>query len=211
MKLALTPAQFHDTLEDHSSFPDIQYIYMDNFVHQQRCTLLSLILLNGRRHHHKMMIYKAVIYVLFVGMFFMTLAFIPGERIQSVAGTHNSKGQGIRFIESDWEKALQEAGKQHKLIFLDAYASWCGPCRSLKKFTFTDKEAGDFFNKNFISVAINVEKGAGPELSQQYGIDACPTLIIADGTGKMITYTKGYISPGQLIEFGNFGLSQYKN
>jgi thioredoxin 1 len=158
-----------------------------------------------------MMIHKPVSYVLFIGMFISIFAFIPGERIQSVAGMHHARGSGIQFIDSDWEKALLEAGKQHKLIFLDAYASWCGPCKSLKKYTFSDKEAGIFFNKNFINVAINMEKGVGPALSQQYGVGACPTLIITDASGKMVTYTKGYISPRQLIDFGNFGLSQNKN
>lgn len=137
-------------------------------------------------------------------------AFKTEERGGSGDVTGRDKGQGIQFIEADWNKALAEAKKQNKLIFLDAYASWCGPCKSLKKYTFTDKEAGDFFNQHFINVAVNMEKGDGPALSQQYNVDAYPTLIIADANGRMVTYTKGYISPKQLIDFGSYGLSQHK-
>lgn len=118
---------------------------------------------------------------------------------------------GIQFIEEDWNKALKEAKEQHKLIFLDAYASWCGPCKLLKRNTFPDKNAGDFFNKNFVNVAVDMEKGYGPTLLQQYAINAFPTLIIADASGNMVAYTRGYINSRQLIEFGKFGLSRYQN
>jgi len=117
---------------------------------------------------------------------------------------------GIRFMESNWQKAKEEAKKQHKLIFLDAYATWCGPCRMLKKQTFPNKEAGDFFNQHFINVAMDMEKGDGPALSEQFRIEAYPTLIIADEQGNAITYTKGFIEPKQLIEFGQYGLSLKK-
>lgn len=122
----------------------------------------------------------------------------------------DGKTGGIVFIESNWNKALEEAQKQHKLIFLDAYASWCSPCKLLKKNTFPDKNAGSFFNENFISVAIDMEKGDGPGLSEKFRVDAYPTLIIADEHGNPIAYTKGYMLPADLIEFGKFGLTKGK-
>lgn len=122
----------------------------------------------------------------------------------------NEKTEGIQFIESNWNKALEEAQKQHKLIFLDAYASWCGPCKLLKKNTFPDKSVGAFFNENFISVAVDMEKGDGPSLSEKYRVNAYPTLIIVDELGNPITYTKGFMSPADLIEFGKFGLKKGK-
>ncbi len=146
------------------------------------------------------------IFISFIGI----SAFISDNRGEPSGKNYKSEDQGIHFIEDDWNKALQEAKKQNKLVFLDAYASWCGPCRLLKKNTFPDKDAGAFFNKNFINVAVNMEKGDGPALATLYGVDAFPTLIIADAGGNIVTYTKGYISPKQLIDFGNYGLSQYK-
>lgn len=122
----------------------------------------------------------------------------------------NGTTSGIQFIESDWNKALDEAKKQHKLIFLDAYAAWCGPCKLLKKNTFPDKDAGDFFNENFISVAVDMEEGLGPRLAEQFRVEAYPTLIIADESGREVAYTKGYMSAADLIEFGKFGLKKAK-
>ncbi len=125
-----------------------------------------------------------------------------------IAATVSGSDKGIQFIESDWKKALAEAKKQNKLIFLDAYTTWCGPCKMLKLYTFPDQAAGDFFNKNFINIALDMEKGDGPAVARQYQVNAYPTLIFADGDGNMITYTKGYIDAKQLLEFGKFGLSK---
>lgn len=137
-------------------------------------------------------------------------AFVSKSTVQAVSNNHNKKGEGIQFIEADWSKALAEARKQNKLIFLDAYASWCGPCKLLKKNTFPDKAAGEYFNTNFINVAMDMEKGDGPALTEKYSVSAYPTLIITDAEGNIITYTQGYITPTQLIDFGKYGLSKIK-
>jgi thioredoxin-related protein len=63
----------------------------------------------------------------------------------------------------------------------------------LKQYTFTDSAVGEFFNKNFINVSVDGEKGVGPELAQQYAIKGYPTLIVADETGKTVLFTSGYI------------------
>ncbi len=140
---------------------------------------------------------------------FLIFAFIPKSKgNKSESTTHSVKDQGIQFIEDNWNKALAEAKSQKKLIFLDAYASWCGPCKMLKRNTFPDKEAGEFFNRNFINVAIDMEKGDGPALGEKFAVNAYPTLIIANSDGNIITYTQGYIKPKQLIEFGQYGLTQ---
>ncbi|MDP4130260.1 MAG: thioredoxin family protein [Bacteroidota bacterium] len=130
--------------------------------------------------------------------------------VPTVTKVHGTAGAGIQFLENSWAKALEQAKKENKPIFLDAYASWCGPCKLLKKNTFTKKEAGDFFNTHFINVAIDMEKGDGPSLSQKFEVDAYPTLIIADKNGNIVTYTKGYMNADQLIEFGNYGLKKYQ-
>ena len=88
--------------------------------------------------------------------------------------------------------------------------TWCGPCRMLKSNTFPDKIAGEFFNKNFINVALDMEKGDGLAVAATYQVNAYPTLIITDADGNLVTYTKGYIDAKQPVEFGKHGLSKVK-
>ena len=111
--------------------------------------------------------------------------------------------RGIQFIEEDWNLALKKAQSQNKLVFVDIYATWCGPCKMIKQYTFTDSAVGDFFNKNFINVSIDGEKGIGPQLAQQFSIDAYPTLIVTDATGKPVLVTVGYLPADYLLEFAN--------
>ena len=115
---------------------------------------------------------------------------------------------GIQFIEEDWEQALKTAKDKEKLIFLDIYATWCGPCKMLKQYTFTDSSVGEFFNKNFVNVSVDGEKGAGPQLAQQYAIEGYPTLIVADETGKPVLITAGYIPTDVLMQFAKEALKR---
>jgi thioredoxin 1 len=115
---------------------------------------------------------------------------------------------GIQFVEADWAKAVAEAKKQKKMIFIDAYTSWCGPCRMLKQNTFTDKAAGDYFNKHFINIALDMEKGDGLAFAQKYQVAAYPTLFIMDAEEKSVTTSEGYINPAQLIEFGKYVINK---
>ena len=57
---------------------------------------------------------------------------------------------GIEFFKGTWEEALAEAKAQDKIIFMDAYAVWCGPCKRMAATVFTDKKVGKFYNENFI-------------------------------------------------------------
>ncbi|MEP7236507.1 MAG: thioredoxin family protein [Ferruginibacter sp.] len=142
---------------------------------------------------------------------FIILAVLVFACLPKVSNSNNAKREktaatevGIQFMESDWNKALQEAKKQNKPIFLDAYTSWCGPCKMLKNNTFTDKAVGEYFNKNFINVALDMEKGDGIAVAEKYQIRAYPTLIITDADQKSVSVSEGYINPSQLIEFGKY-------
>jgi thiol:disulfide interchange protein len=136
----------------------------------------------------------------------MVLAFLPGTKNNQPVKTVNIpvEEKGIQFMEPNWSKALAEAKKQNKPIFLDAYTSWCGPCRMLKKNTFTDKAVGEFFNKNFINIALDMERGDGIAVAEKYGIAAYPTLIITDADQKSVSISEGYIEPAQLLHFGKY-------
>ncbi|WP_374755880.1 thioredoxin family protein [Larkinella soli] len=109
---------------------------------------------------------------------------------------------GIQFTESSWRAVLKKAKAENKVIFLDAYASWCGPCKLLQKNVFTQKEVGDYFNKEFINVKIDMEKGEGPALSRQYPLEAYPTLFFIDGNGKVLKKVIGYQRPEELLTIG---------
>ena len=116
---------------------------------------------------------------------------------------------GIQFFHGTWEEALAKAKKENKLIFMDAYASWCGPCKMMARNTFTKEEVGDFFNKNFINIKMDMEKHPeGRRLSQKYGLRAYPTLYFINSKEQVKHTSVGYLNPKQLIEQGKMALEK---
>lgn len=98
---------------------------------------------------------------------------------------------GIQFTNTAWKEVLKRAKAEKKIIFLDAYASWCGPCKVLQKRVFTQKAVGDYYNNRFINVKMDMEKGEGPALSQLYPLEAYPTLLFIDGNGRVVKKVVG--------------------
>lgn len=109
---------------------------------------------------------------------------------------------GIHFFEGSWDEAIKLAQAENKIIFLDIYASWCGPCKLLKKTTFSDENVGKYFNERFISVELDGEKGTGKELAQKYEIKGYPSLLFLDKDGDVIIQTAGYYQSSELIHLG---------
>jgi len=114
----------------------------------------------------------------------------------------------IHFIEDSWNEALKQAAAQHKYIFVDAYATWCGPCKMLRATTFKDAKVAAFFNQNFVNISIDMEKGMGLQLAQQWRLEAYPTLIIFNPQGKPVLGSVGYIKADELLKFGKQGLAK---
>ena len=66
--------------------------------------------------------------------------------------------EGIHFEPLTFEQAKAKAKAEKKLIFMDCYTSWCGPCKYMTEQVFTRKEAGTYFNPRFISVKFDMER-----------------------------------------------------
>ncbi|GAB3962254.1 hypothetical protein GCM10028805_63000 [Spirosoma harenae] len=146
-------------------------------------------------------------------VFWLLIALLVGStNVSTQAGSHpnrlhrpsNPKNdqEGIQFTEASWKDILKKAKAEKKVIFLDAYTSWCGPCKQLQKNVFTKKPVGDFYNGKFINVKMDMEKGEGPAFSQVYPVEAYPTLLFIDGNGKLLKKVLGYQTPEDLIAIG---------
>lgn len=86
-----------------------------------------------------------------------------------------------------WDEALAKAKAENKLVFMDCYTSWCGPCKWMATEIFPQKEAGDYFNPKFISVKYDMEKGEGLKLKDKYKPSGYPTFFIIRPDGVSST------------------------
>jgi thiol-disulfide isomerase/thioredoxin len=108
--------------------------------------------------------------------------------------------QGVSFEhDMPFKEALAKAKAEGKLIFMDCYTTWCGPCKMLTNNTFPDPTLGTYFNQRYINLKMDMEKGEGPELQAQFGVRAYPTLLWIDGNGTVKHRAMGYMDPNGLM------------
>jgi len=108
--------------------------------------------------------------------------------------------QGINFVENmTFEQIQAKAKAEGKLIFMDCYTTWCGPCKMLNSRTFPDPELGAYFNSKFINVKMDMEKGEGPSLQAKFGVRAYPTLLWIDAEGTVKHRAMGFMEPQGLL------------
>ncbi|QKJ30491.1 thioredoxin fold domain-containing protein [Mucilaginibacter mali] len=105
-----------------------------------------------------------------------------------------------RFTESDISTALAKAKKAHRPVFVDAYASWCAPCKELRKTTFKNKRVAAYLNNHYINAAIDVEKGNGMQFAEKYHIESYPTLLLIDENGKEVKRIEGFVDATELAQ-----------
>ena len=116
---------------------------------------------------------------------------------------------GIKFFKGTWSEALAEAKSKNKIIFLDAYASWCGPCKIMAQNTFTDARVGKFFNENFVNYKMDMEKNVdGPRLSRKFQLEAYPSLYFIDMNEKVVHSDVGMLGAKDLINLGSTAKSK---
>jgi thioredoxin-related protein len=108
----------------------------------------------------------------------------------------------ITFDTSRWAQVLQRAKKENKMIFVDAYTTWCRPCIMMAKNVFTLDTIANYFNTHFINVTMEMETGDGPALGKKYGVKAYPTFLFIDGDGKLVHTDGGYKEAPEFIKVG---------
>ena len=119
----------------------------------------------------------------------------------------NVEAQGIKFTKGNWSAILEQAKKEKKLVFIDCYTEWCQPCKEMEKGVFLSKKVGDFYNKNFINLKVDVECGEGPMVLNMYKINAFPTLLFINPDGDEVYRLVGSKTEAEMLEMGKNALA----
>lgn len=118
-------------------------------------------------------------------------------------------------------KALEQAKKEKKKVFLMYHASWCGWCKKMDK-AIEDASCKVIFDKNFVIIHLTVQeteqnkklenKGAAELLVQHNGAEAgLPFWVFLDEKGKVIENAKLRESGESLDKGQNIGCPAEKN
>lgn len=115
------------------------------------------------------------------------------------AQTETASAVGIQFETGTWAEILAKAKQQNRYVFVDAYTTWCGPCKWMDGNVFPTAEAGEFFNKNFVNAKIDMEKGEGIDIAKKYSVQAYPTYLYVDGNGDLVHRVVGSMETPKFI------------
>lgn len=75
---------------------------------------------------------------------FIPILFLIGYT-SALLGQTSTK-EGIKFFNGSWKELIEEARQKNQMIFVDVYTDWCGPCKYMDKFVFTEQTVADKYN-----------------------------------------------------------------
>ena len=102
-----------------------------------------------------------------------------------------------------WTEAVAKAKAENKLIFIDFYTQWCGPCLNMAQTVFSLPTVGYYYNQTFINLKIDAEEGEGITLAKKYGVRSYPTYAFIDpATEEIVHHSSSRQTPEQFIQTG---------
>lgn len=97
------------------------------------------------------------------------------------------------FRAISYSEAIQQAKNENKMVFIDFYTDWCGPCRKMSRDVFPQKSVGDYLNGQFVCIKLNAEK-EGLEQAKRFNVKAYPTFIVLDTNETVKMHIEGALS-----------------
>jgi thiol-disulfide isomerase/thioredoxin/tetratricopeptide (TPR) repeat protein len=107
--------------------------------------------------------------------------------------------KGIKFSTQKWEEVLAKAKATNKLIFVDVFTDWCGPCKTMDAEVFPLAEVGSVYNNTFVNYKIDAEKGEGPDFRKKYAVNSYPNYLFINGDGILIYRMNGSMPAAEFV------------
>lgn len=124
----------------------------------------------------------------------------------------SSPGKGIKWVQGlSWRLIMEKAKAERKYIFLDCFATWCGPCHAMDKDVYPDEKVGEAINERFIAVKVQMDKTAydndtikiwyrdASAIEKNYAINAFPTFLFFSPDGQPLHRAVGYRKPTEFV------------
>lgn len=101
-----------------------------------------------------------------------------------------------------YDAALKKAAEQKKIVFIDFYTTWCGPCKALDRTTWQDAKVISLLREKAVCLKIDAEKEDA--LAQRFKLEGYPTLLMIKPDGSVIHRMLGYRdAAGFISEFND--------
>jgi thioredoxin-related protein len=142
---------------------------------------------------------------------FLTLSLLVVEARAGKSNKHTASG-GIQWVSGlTWAQIKNQAHDENKFIFMDCFATWCGPCKNMDKQVYPNDTIGSLMNSNFICVRLQMDstkKDNGEirkwyatvkTIEKEYNVTAMPTFLFFAPDGKIVHKEVGSRNVKQFI------------
>jgi thiol-disulfide isomerase/thioredoxin len=104
----------------------------------------------------------------------------------------------VAFGHGTLDGALHQAAAQDKLVLVDVYATWCGPCQKLDEESFVHADVVAETDQHFVALKVDGERGEGPDIMHRYHVVGFPTLLVLRPDGNEVDRVFGFVEGPEL-------------
>lgn len=109
----------------------------------------------------------------------------------------------VEFLEvktlEEMKAAQQQASDQMLMLFVDVYATWCGPCKMMDREVYTDPAVADYMNTHFVNVRLDGECDYGRTYVEEEKLEGYPSMFIFSDEAERVSTIIGFTPPEELI------------
>ena len=105
----------------------------------------------------------------------------------------------LDWFQGTFEKALEKAKSENKIVFIDFWASWCAWCKRFDLEALSDP-AVMAETRDLVCMNLDAESAAGVPLAARFGADGLPSLVFVEPDGSLRERLSGFRPAQQFVQ-----------
>jgi thioredoxin-related protein len=109
----------------------------------------------------------------------------------------------VEFIEiktlEEMQAARKQASDQMLMLFVDVYATWCGPCKMMDSEVFANPAVSDYMKDHYLSLKVDGESDFGRIYASEQKLQGYPSMFIFSDEGERVSSIVGYTPPEEML------------
>ena len=117
-----------------------------------------------------------------------------------VGGTNAARADGHGAPPPAIDDAVRAAKDSGKALVLEFYTTWCHPCKIFASQVLSRPEVKTALT-SVMFVRYDAEAGPGIAAAARFNVRAYPTLLVLDGSGRLVTRQEGTLPVNGMLQF----------